>query len=277
MSKSNFCKFGVLLIFLLIQCKNENPFSAENVNPDDNPTTNQNTDAGKKSISIRYSVKLREYRRLLLLAKEKGYQIVSVIDWFKNYESLKNEKIVIMRHDVDWNPAPQTAMKMGLIENQLKIKSTYYFRWITADAEPIEYLKKLGHEIGLHYETLATYCKIKKINKKEDVTPEIINVCREILKAEISQFEWKYGDIESICSHGDDWNRNVGIPNFVLMLGEKMQDYSIITYANSQEVRYTPKIFVADSGNKWDPISFEQALNEEHQSIYVLIHPDWWQ
>lgn len=179
-----------------------------------------------------------------------------------------------MRHDVDHDP--KTAKKMGITEIALGFNSTYYFRWETADKKIIEYLKNLGHEIGLHYETIATYCKKNNISKKKEVTPDVIDTCRKILKTEILEFEQKYGDISTICSHGDERNRLLGIPNMLLMKRQKPVDYHIKTWANSTELRDIPEIFVAESGNKWDPISLKEAIEKKFRTIYVLIHPIWW-
>ena len=235
---------------------------------------NYSIDLPADTVYLELSKGMKRYAETVLEAVSRNYKSTSVINWFRNIEQLKHERIVIMRHDVDHDAV--TAMAMGYIEHQLGAKTTFYFRWITAEKEPIDYLEQLGHEVGLHYETIATYCRLKNITEKEDVTPEIIDICRDILKFEIYLFESRYGNIFSICSHGEEWNRLLGVANIVLMKGQNPEDFNIETWANSDELRKVPEIFVADSGNKWDPFSFEEAMERGYETIYVLIHTIWW-
>ncbi|NOZ60173.1 MAG: carboxypeptidase-like regulatory domain-containing protein [Calditrichaeota bacterium] len=247
------------------------PYEKKIVKIDNNLSSSNPAD----TIRLQFPNKLREFQRLLLKAKEKKYKIVPVIDWYRNLEIYRNERTIIMRHDVDH--APITAMGMGFIEHQIGVHSTYYFRWATEGEMQISYLSNFGHEIGLHYETIATYCYTHNITKKEQVTEQVLDICRDILKSEIKLFESKYGDIYSICSHGDKLNASLGIPNYYLILNQSPTDFFIETWANSPEVLKVPEIFVADSGNKWDPFSFEEALDKDYKTIYVLMHPCWWQ
>ncbi|MBC8180636.1 hypothetical protein H8E88_05875 [candidate division KSB1 bacterium] len=235
---------------------------------------NYSIDLPADTVYLELSNGMKRYAKILQEALDINYEITSVIDWFRSIEQLKNERIVIMRHDVDHDAI--TAKAMGYIEHQLGVKSTFYFRWLTAEMGPVDYLKNLGHEVGLHYETIATYCRVKNITEKEDVTPEIIDICRDLLKAEIYLFESIYGDIYSICSHGHELNRLLSIPNIVLMKDQNPKDFYVETWANSDELRKVPEIFVADSGNKWDPFSFGEAMERGFETIYVLIHPIWW-
>jgi hypothetical protein len=226
------------------------------------------------SIILELPGQLSAYRELIKTSVDQGYKIVPVIEWYRDFADLHKQKVIILRHDVD--VGSQTAMALGYIENQFQAGSTFYFRWSTADGAQINYLRKIGHEIGLHYETLAAYCIENKISKNRDVTDDVIKTCREALKAEISSFEMKFGDIFSICSHGTIRNRLVGIPNSILMSGQTMADFFIETDANAAEITRSMDIMIADSGDHWDPISYEQALKNNYQIMYILIHPDWW-
>jgi hypothetical protein len=217
---------------------------------------------------------LKNYQYLLDKAKKNGYRIVPVVEWFRNYEQLKNERVVIMRHDVDQDTV--TAMALGFIEHQLKCRSSFYYRWCTASHKSISYIKSLGHELGLHYETLSDYGVKNHINQKSAVTPEVIQICRNLLKLEIQEFEALFGNIFSIAAHGAGWNKTMGIPNFALMQGENPADYGIETWAYSPEVKDRASIYISDSGDKWTPISFEDGINRQYQSMYVLVHPLWW-
>lgn len=180
-----------------------------------------------------------------------------------------------MRHDVDFDIL--FAKALAYIENKIRVRSTFYFRWPTADPATIEYVKKLGHDVGLHYETLATFCKKNDIYDAAEIDSNIIKECRNLLKTEIKTFESQFGDIYSVASHGDERNRLLGVANTILLKGQDISNFYINISASllEREPR-TEQIFVADSGNKWDPYSMSQALDENWRRIYCLIHPVWW-
>jgi hypothetical protein len=55
-----------------------------------------------------------------------------------------------------------------------------------------------------------------------------------------------------------------------------MSDFYVEIEANAQEINKPVSIMISDSGNKWTPISFDEALKGNYQIIYLLVHPDWW-
>jgi len=63
---------------------------------------------------------------------------------------------VILRHDVD--KRPKNSLVMAYIEREMGWKATYYFRAVpeSFDESIILQIASLGHEIGYHYESLAT-------------------------------------------------------------------------------------------------------------------------
>lgn len=65
---------------------------------------------------------------------------------------------VILRHDVD--KRPKNSLAMAYIEREMGWKATYFFRSVpeSYDEAVILQIASLGHEIGYHYESLAT-CK----------------------------------------------------------------------------------------------------------------------
>jgi hypothetical protein len=61
----------------------------------------------------------------------------------------------MIRHDIDrW---PSKALRMAKLENEMGIQSSYYFRTKPHVCKPgiIRSIRRLGHEIGYHYETLS--------------------------------------------------------------------------------------------------------------------------
>lgn len=65
------------------------------------------------------------------------------------------ESFCLIRHDIDRNP--DNALKMALLEKEMGIRTTYYFRVNPAVFKPgiIKKIADCGHEIGFHYESLS--------------------------------------------------------------------------------------------------------------------------
>lgn len=98
---------------------------------------------------------LAKYRRLLTALKENGYTFIT----FEEYcNRAREEKCIILRHDVDKKPANSQAT--ARVEADLGIRATYYFRIVPESNQPdvIRQIADLGHEIAYHYEDL-TLCK----------------------------------------------------------------------------------------------------------------------
>ena len=95
------------------------------------------------------------YHRLLTALKENGYTFIT----FEEYcNRAREEKCIILRHDVDKKPVKSLALAQ--IEASLGIHATYYFRIVPESNQPdfIRRIADLGHEIAYHYEDL-TICK----------------------------------------------------------------------------------------------------------------------
>ncbi|RTL60779.1 MAG: hypothetical protein EKK37_01090 [Sphingobacteriales bacterium] len=94
----------------------------------------------------------KTYRELHSTFLANGYRYVRV-DQFT--PDLYAEKVVVLRHDVD--RIPYRSYQTAMIEHELGIAGTYYFR-IVKESFHIPIIKDitaLGHEIGYHYEDLA--------------------------------------------------------------------------------------------------------------------------
>ncbi|MFM7667111.1 MAG: hypothetical protein ACKO7D_02870 [Bacteroidota bacterium] len=93
---------------------------------------------------------LHTYKKLLNSLLKNGYEFQTV----EEFISSPKEKCAVLRHDSDiW---PKNDLKMAHLENELGIKSTYYFRVPeTSDEFVINEIFKLNHEIGYHYEDLV--------------------------------------------------------------------------------------------------------------------------
>lgn len=221
--------------------------------------------------------RLDYYDLYIKLAKQEGYVVTSYSDYLKNYLNT-NQKVLILRHDIDVKS--DATKDMFEIEKRNNVKATYYFRWVTFDKDLIKEISDAGFEVGLHYETIATYCIEHKtrVIKHEDIVK-----CREILKEEIKEFKEKSGvNIETVSSHGNPINKEIGIPNNVLFIGENYKDYGIIgeTY-DKYIVKYKIKSYICDGeisknyGYSYSTNPIDSILKSD-RVIEFLSHPNHW-
>ncbi len=93
------------------------------------------------------------YRTLLESIKDAGYTFRTFYDYMCEPENTK--KIVILRHDIDANPGK--ALEFAVLENELGIRSTFYFKTTQGvyNEKIIRKVADLGHEIGYHYQDLS--------------------------------------------------------------------------------------------------------------------------
>jgi hypothetical protein len=134
---------------------------------------------------------------------------------------------------VDRNP--ERALKMAQIENDLGIRSTYYFRMKEDVFQPniINEIANMYHEIGYHYEVL-------------DKANGNFSGAIKLFEDELKEFRKIY-DVKTICMHGNPlspWdNRD---------LWEKydFKDFKIIgePYLSSD---YNTLFYLTDTGRSW--------------------------
>lgn len=98
---------------------------------------------------------LSAYKQLVLTLQSQGYSFQTFEEDLKN----SKEKVVILRHDVD--RLPGNSLKTAVLENELGIKASYYFRIVkeSYDDDIIRQIAGMGHEIGYHYENLSEISK----------------------------------------------------------------------------------------------------------------------
>ena len=226
---------------------------------------------------LKHNNRLDYYDLYLKLARKKGYVITSYADYIENYKNT-DQKVLILRHDIDeYNDGTE---KMFKIEKRNHVKATYYLRWVTFDKKFIYELNEAGFEVGLHYETISTYCDTfnKKILSKED-----IDKCREILKQEIINFKSRSGiNIKTIASHGSNTNIRLKIPNNILLEGENYSDYGIISETYDKDIinnyitTYICDYHLHENfGFQYEANPIDAIMNED-KVIEFLSHPNHW-
>jgi hypothetical protein len=216
----------------------------------------------------------REYRRTLNIALTQGYSVVSLEAWLTDPASMAEEPVLIVRHDVDQYPA--SALRMAAIENELGVRSTWYFRWRTAHPAVVAAIREAGHEVGLHFETLTRELLRRGLRAAD--APALIPHARLLLREELTAFAACHGPARSACPHGD--TRMAGVHNGVLLKDEDLSAYGVRWEANAAVGRLPLATWLTDRSSaegRWkdglDPIDL---LVERRSPILAVVHPNNW-
>lgn len=155
---------------------------------------------------------LDNYRRLIQLAIEKGFQFILHKDDFVN-----ERKDIIWRHDVEFEP--DIALKMARIEHGEGVQATYFFQlhcpyYNVIDShyrEVFHQIKNLGHCVGLHFD--SAYWGITDENQLNDYIILDKEYFEKNMDVEIDTFsfhntttftqsclEYKYGGLINVYS-----------------------------------------------------------------------------
>ncbi|MBD3314962.1 MAG: hypothetical protein GF344_04190 [Chitinivibrionales bacterium] len=187
---------------------------------------------------------LKTHRHLLTGLKNAGYRFIHL----GKYLESSARKMVILRHDVDAKPG--SAIRMAAIESEYGVYSSYYFRARKGNFERnvIFEIAKDGHEIGYHYEDLAT--------------------CNGDHKAAIKSFERnlkalrKIAPVSTICMHGSPLAR---YDNRDLWKHYDYRDFGIIAEPYF-DIDFSKVLYLTDTGRRWDGHRFavRDTVSGEH-------------
>lgn len=174
---------------------------------------------------------------------------------FTNFKNCSSND-VILRHDVD--SSLELALKIAEIENELSISSTFfilfhselYNPFSSSSSKIIFQILNLGHEIGLHYNSL-TISQIKK-------NPS------DIIKNEIETLEEHFGTVISVVSAHD--------PSISKKLQIQLPEGVVDAYAENYTVK---RKYLSDSVQHWREGCFCKHY-KSNNSMQVLTHPIWW-
>lgn len=149
---------------------------------------------------------LQSYRNLLETLLSKGFSFITFADFLAEERDVANpsRKIIMLRHDVDLKP--QNSLATAIIEAELGIKGSYYFRMVpeSFDVEIIKQIASLGHEVGYHYETMDTASlrlNVKREKLNERRKEELIDYAYNEFCENLGTFRKTY-PVSTICMHG---------------------------------------------------------------------------
>lgn len=219
---------------------------------------------------------LNKYSELCSALLESHYTTLTFFEYLENGNKPHNN-FAIIRHDVDRKPF--NALKMAELENELGIRSTYYFRYpYTFKLELIKRVINLGHEIGYHYEVLS------KANGNCDKAIILFNY-------ELAKFR-EICDLRTICMHGRPLSRYdnralwdiYDFKNFGILGEAYLSVENDIVYLSDTGREWSGKNSLRDSipgHTNRSNISSTSELIEyiergEASKIYVLSHPERW-
>lgn len=123
---------------------------------------------------------LDNYRRLIRLAKNKGFEFILHKDSF-----IPRRKDIIWRHDVEFEP--DIALKMAQIEYDEGVTATYFFQihspyynlFDKHYSDVFQQIHELGHHCGLHFD-----CRYWGINDETQLD-SFITLDRQYLEANL--------------------------------------------------------------------------------------------
>jgi hypothetical protein len=215
-----------------------------------------------------------EYERLLRHAMRLGYEILSLEHWLER--GTPGEQTLILRHDVDQHP--RSALHMAAIERRLGLRSTWYFRWRTAEPGVIRALRRDDFAVGLHYETI-TRTLLERGQTAADVDMDaLVAECRELLRRELDAFARRHGPARSACPHGD--TRLPGVSNAVLLKGVDVAEFGLRWDGNEAMRGRGLDLWLTDrsaaQGGWRDGMDPLEVLEGRRSPVLVLTHPNNW-
>jgi hypothetical protein len=214
-----------------------------------------------------------EYHALLGEALAQRYEVVTLSRFVAARPSSRRR--VVLRHDVDQHP--RSALRMAAIERELGVRSSWYFRWRTADDRVIRRLRADGFEVGFHYETLTR--RLLALGRGGDaVDSGLVHSCRTELLGEIDRFCDRFGPITSICPHGD--TRVPGVSNAVLTTDGLLDARPGLFDANEAMRGREIAAWVTDrstpDGGWGGDANPSQLLATGASPMLLLVHPNNW-
>ena len=191
---------------------------------------------------------LQVYKTLCLELKAQGYEQITFVDYCSGSNSVKH---AILRHDVDKDP--RSALEMAILENQIGIKASYYFRLVNADfdSEIILKIAEMGHEIGYHYEDLSA----AKGNRQHAIVS---------FKRNLSALRKLY-PVKTICMHGSPLSK---WDNRLLWRHYDYNDFGIIGEPYL-DIDFDDILYLTDTGRSWNgsDINVRDKVHSRYHNI----------
>ena len=170
------------------------------------------------------------YLKLLEAFKQANYSFQRFDDFLVS----PNERVVLLRHDVDQKP--MNSLLFATLQYERGIQGVFYFRAKKCSwNEPIiKEIASLGHEVGYHYENLAT--------TKGDVQKAIIDFQENLVNLR------NLVTVSTICMHGSPLSR---YDNREIWKHIDYKEYKIIGEPYF-ELDFNEILYLTDTGRSWN-------------------------
>ena len=182
--------------------------------------------------------------RLYLETIQAGYSRILRFDEYLRLDQ-QPDSFAMIRHDVDRRP--MRALRMAQLENELGVRSTYYFRTKLQVFKPtiIRAIRRLGHEIGYHYETLSDANGDHALGVKQ-------------FRQNLSRLR-RYSPVNTISMHGRPLS-----PHNNLDLWHSPEDHEKLATDFDLlgevylDIDYSDIAYISDTGRNWDSKRYNQ-------------------
>ncbi len=224
--------------------------------------------------------RMHEYRVLLEHALRNGYRFYPIAEFWKLIRSGEAQRQLsfILRHDIDTDL--KTARTLWQVEQDLGIRSSYYFRLCTLDLSFMQEIHRSGSEVGYHYEELSTIAKKRGWKAREDIEQALPEI-RARFEENLLSLRRRTGlPLDIVAAHGDWHNRRTKMGNVEMLRDSELRarlGIALEVYDEAFMSHVTSRHSDNDYPVFWTPSSPLDAITRGEQVIYLLVHPRPWQ
>lgn len=199
----------------------------------------------------------KEYKHIINSLKN-NYEIMDYTD-----VTDKTESFAIIRHDVEFSP--QRALRMAEIDNELGIKSSFFFQvrnncynsLSNDNIEIINQIHNLGHYIGAHINTSNLHSR-DLLDKFIIDDIETLSIYTEL---DVDRFSFHRPQSYQLKDY-------IEVDRFINAYDKKFFHY----YKNEKPKELRVGYF-ADSTHKW---KYGYPTETNHKKLQVVLHPYSW-
>lgn len=193
------------------------------------------------------------YRDLTALLREQGYAICS----YHNYEAQR--RCAILRHDID--NSPEAALRLAETEAEASVFSTW-FVMVTSDLynpasarnlAALSALRRMGHEIGLHFDEKAYGDSLPPARLVPAIQREA-GILSDILGEPVTTVSMHRPSRQTL-------EADLRIPGMVNSYGHTFfRDFK----------------YLSDSRRRWREPVCEIIRSRAHERLHILTHAFWY-
>lgn len=219
--------------------------------------------------------RLPELRQLVTILREAGHQFLTVEEISERLLAgkLLPERTAVIRCDVDSDV--RTAVDMANIVSDVGGRGTWYWRLSTLDKHAMAQVSS-HHEIGYHFEELATVAKRTGAKNSKDILALLPQIRDQFARNLEERYLPAAGNLpKTVASHGDFANRFLNQTNSIIVDQEIRKRFGIIAeaYDNWLNRPVTRRFSDAAAPLWWKPGSPLVSPPAGSDIFYVLIHP----